>query len=97
MSKLRITNRTRDTILATEAEAAEKAVEAARKAIEAGGKDRIEAALQELTRASHRLAETLYRTATGAAGEGAGPAAGDPPAQGKGDGDVVDAEVVDKK
>jgi molecular chaperone DnaK len=85
----------KDKIPAAEAEAAEKAVEAVRKALEAGGKDRIEAALQELTRASHRLAETLYRTATGGAGEG-GPAAGAPPG-GKGEGDVVDAEVVDKK
>ena len=60
-----------------------------------GGAEKIEAALQELTRVSHRLAEVLYQKA--AAGE---PQQGAPEAQGpetKKEGDVIDAEVVDKE
>jgi molecular chaperone DnaK len=86
----------RDKLPAAEVEAAENAVAEARKAVEAGGKDRIEAAVQDLTRASHRLAEVLYKSA-----EATPPA--EPQADGAGspkpgDGeDVVDAEVVDNK
>jgi len=79
-------------------EATEKALEATRKALQEGGRDAIEAATADLTKASHKLAEALYRQASaGAPGEG--PAAGPTPAEGgKGsDGDVIDAEVVDKK
>jgi molecular chaperone DnaK len=89
----------RDKLPEAEAAAAEKAVEEARKAVEQGGTEKIEAALQELTRASHRLAEVLYqKAAAGGTPEGggtAGPEEGGP--GGKKDGDVVDAEVVDKE
>jgi molecular chaperone DnaK len=83
---------------AADVEAAEKALEATRKAIGEGGAAGIEAAAAELTKASHKLAEALYRQA---AAEG-GPAAGETGAAGgaqtgKGDGDVIDAEVVDEK
>jgi len=63
--------------------------------VEEGTRERIEAAVQELTRASHRMAETLYqRTASSAPP----PAAEEPkPEGGKGGDDVVDAEVVDKQ
>jgi hypothetical protein len=58
-----------------------------------GGRAQLEAALGELTQASHGLAEVLYRR-TAANGAEAGPgAAGAAP---KTD-DVVDAEVVDEK
>jgi molecular chaperone DnaK len=81
-----------------EADAAslDKALEEAKKAVEAGGKERIEEAIQDLTKASHHLAEVLYKSATDAgpaAPEGAAPGG----ASGKGEGDVIDAEVVDKK
>ncbi len=62
----------------------------------AGGKERIEAALAELTKASHRLAEALYKGATAGATTGDGAAAGSG-GEPKPDGDVIDAEVVDKK
>jgi molecular chaperone DnaK len=78
-----------------DAAAAEKALEEARKAVGEGGVDRIEAALQELTRVSHRLAEVLYQKTAG--GE---PQAGDaeaPKTDTKKEGDVIDAEVVDKE
>jgi molecular chaperone DnaK len=85
-----------DKIPAADAEAAKQALEAARKAIEAGGKEAIEGAVAELTRASHRLAEALYKDSAGG-GAGPGPAGpGQPgPGDGSGQGDVVDAEVVD--
>ncbi len=72
--------------------AAEKALEGARKAIEEGGRERIEAAIQELMRASYRISEVLYQQATPPAPDASAP--GD---AGKDGGDVIDAEVVDKK
>jgi molecular chaperone DnaK len=84
---------------AADVEAAEKALEAAKKALQEGGKDAIEAATAELTKASHKLAEALYRQASAEA-PGSGAGAPPPPGGGeggKGDGDVIDAEVVDKK
>jgi molecular chaperone DnaK len=84
----------KDKLSAADVEAAEKALEAAKKAIEQGGAEAVQAATADLTRASHKLAEALYRQAS-AGGPGAGPGAGPSPgAGGKGDGDVIDAEVV---
>ncbi|MGE5126842.1 MAG: Hsp70 family protein, partial [Betaproteobacteria bacterium] len=88
----------KDKLSAADVEAAEKALEATRKAVQEGGRERIDAAAAELTKASHRIAEALYKQASAGAG-----AAGEPGAAsaegGKGDGkgDVIDAEVVDKK
>jgi molecular chaperone DnaK len=89
----------KDKLAASDVEAAEKALEALRKALQEGGREAIEAATANLTKASHALAESLYRQASAGA-PGAGPAAGPPPGEGGGkggDGDVIDAEVVDKK
>jgi len=85
----------KDKLPEAEVKAVTAALEAARKAVEEGTRERIEAAVQELTRASHRMAETLYqRTASSAPP----PAAEEPkPEGGKGGDDVVDAEVVDKQ
>ncbi len=78
-----------------EAPAVEKALEAARKAVAEGGKDRIERAVQDLTKASHHLAEILYQKAQTPP---AGAAGAEGPSGDKGNGgDVIDAEVVDKK
>ena len=82
-----------------------QAIDATRKAVEAGGKDGIESATQELTKASHRLAELLYQKSGSAAGSGTdtGASAGGDGGEAKTDGgrpagdDVIDAEVVDKK
>jgi molecular chaperone DnaK len=76
--------------------ALEQALAEAKQAVEAGGKDRIEKAVQELTKASHRLAEALYKGAT-AGTPGADGAAAPGAGETKPDGDVIDAEVVDKK
>jgi molecular chaperone DnaK len=67
---------------------AQTALEAAKQAVAGGGKEQLQAAIDGLTKASHRLAEALYKQAT-AAEPGAAEAA---PAE-----DVVDAEVVDDK
>jgi molecular chaperone DnaK len=87
----------RDKLAGDEASEVDGALEAARKAVQGGGKDEIERALDGLTKASHKLAEILYQKAA-TPPPGAGPAAGEGPAEGKNDGgDVIDAEVVDKK
>jgi len=68
---------------------AREALGRAREALSAGGVARLEAAAKDLTSASHRLAEVLYKQAA-PAGAPAEPAP-DRPAP-----DVVDAEVADK-
>jgi molecular chaperone DnaK len=88
----------RDKLPAADAEAADKALADARKAVEEGGAAGIESAVQELTKASHRLAEVLYKsTAAPGAGDAAGGGTTGEAGKGEGDGDVIDAEVVDKK
>ena len=75
-------------------------IEAALKALEetarGSDKDAIEAKTNELTQASHKLAEKMYQAeqAKGAAGAGAQPGAS---AGSKGDEDVVDAEFTEVK
>ena len=75
----------------------EAAIAEGRKALETGKKDGMDQAYEKLTKASHRLAEEIYRTASAAAAPpaGEGPAApgGQPPPPAEGD--VVDAEYVD--
>ncbi len=82
----------RDKLSEPDVKPAEEALAAARKALEEGGRPGLDAATQELTKASHRLAEVLYQqaAAAGAAPSGA-PGAEPKPA----DSDVIDAEVVD--
>ena len=56
-------------------------------------------AMEQLTQAQHRAAESMYRQA-GPAGQGGGAGTGDAPGSaGTGDGpsDVIDAEVVDEE
>jgi molecular chaperone DnaK len=85
----------------------EEAIEETKKIIQSGTVEQINAAVDKLTQASHKLAEAMYSAAGapgGAAGPGAGaPGAGAPGAAGSGDGagagkpkdNVVDAEFVD--
>jgi len=86
-----------------EAKAMEEAVAEARKAIEGEDAAAIKGAMEKLTKASHKLAEELYRQAGGpsAGGPSAGPeggAAGGPAGAGQAPphGDVVDAEYTVK-
>jgi molecular chaperone DnaK len=62
----------RDRLGGEDVAAAERALAGARQAVSEGVRETMEAALQELTRASHRLAELLYRKAD------AGPASAAP-------------------
>ncbi len=96
----------REKLSDADAKAAEQAVEEGRQALSEGKLDRLNSAIEGLTKASHRIAETLYKSqqAAGASAAGnAGPGgprggAGAPGAGGPGQGgqgDVVDAEFVD--
>jgi molecular chaperone DnaK len=87
----------REKLSAAEIEPVEQALAAAKKALEGGERTAIEAATAELTQASHKLAEALYRQASAGAGTAGAPTPGEAAGPKKGDGDVIDAEVVDKK
>jgi molecular chaperone DnaK len=90
-----------DKITATDREAIEKAMEAVKKAIEANDPAAIQQALDQLTSAQHKAAETLYKQTQGG---GAAPPPGGPdqtgqPGAASGNApksDVIDAEVVDE-
>jgi molecular chaperone DnaK len=96
----------REKISEADAKNIESAVEEAKKAIQEGDVSKINSAVERLTTASHKLAEAMYKQA-GASQPGTGPGAGAPggQAQGptdggaqgktKGEGEVIDAEVVD--
>jgi molecular chaperone DnaK len=94
----------REKLAEPDVKAVEEAIEESRRALSEGGLDKLNAAAESLTKASHRIAESLYKaqqSAPGAAADGAasgaqgngGPsgAAGHAPGQN----DVVDAEFVD--
>ncbi|MFW6369550.1 MAG: molecular chaperone DnaK [Myxococcota bacterium] len=67
-----------------------------RKAVESGEADAMRSSMEALTKASHKMAEELYKAASGDAGAARGPEqeaqAGAPP-----EGDVVDAEFEEQK
>jgi molecular chaperone DnaK len=95
----------RDKISAEDAKTIEDALENAKKAVQSNDTSQITASIERLTQASHKLAEAMYRQAqaSGAAtppppGSGASASAGadgSGPAKASGDGEVIDAEVVD--
>jgi molecular chaperone DnaK len=90
----------REKLPEADAKATEEAIEEARRALSEGGIEKLNAAADNLTKVSHRIAESLYKAqpsaggsggAAGAAGAGAAPGGGSTPGQS----DVVDAEFVD--
>jgi molecular chaperone DnaK len=87
----------RDKLSAADIEPVEQALAATKKALEGGEHAAIETATVALTQASHKLAEALYRQASAGAPTPGAPPSGEAPGSTKGDGDVIDAEVVDKK
>jgi molecular chaperone DnaK len=94
----KIIKENREKLAEADVKAAEEAIEEARRSLTEGGLDRLNAAAENLTKASHRIAETMYKaqqSAAGAAAPGAagGNAGGSQPSGGQGD--VVDAEFVD--
>ena len=81
----------------------EAAVAEAKEAIESQDTDRVKAAQEKLTQASHKMAQAMYGAGQGAPGgtpEGeAGPSAGAPSDEGGGgedEGEVIDAEFEEK-
>ena len=91
----------RDKIGEDEAKKIEEALTAAKEAVKNGDAAAIEQALNNLTQASHKLAEAMYQSpgaAGGGAAEGAAPGGAteaDGSAEAAGADDVVDAEFVD--
>ena len=93
-----------DKLTAADREAIEAAMQSVKKAIEANNAADIQAALEQLTSAQHRAAETLYKQSAGGGGAtppGGPEQAGQPGGSGATGGsapksDVIDAEVVDE-
>ncbi|MBI4914378.1 MAG: molecular chaperone DnaK [Acidobacteria bacterium] len=73
----------------------ETAITEAKKALEGGSREAMDSAFDQLTKASHRLAEEIYRTASPGASEPGPEPQGAPAAGPAAEGDVVDAEYVD--
>jgi molecular chaperone DnaK len=89
----------RDKIPESDASSLDAALSKAKKTLEGSPEiAELNSAFDELTRASHRLAEVMYQktTAQGGPGGGAGPAGGEPQAgKPKAEEEVIDAEYVD--
>jgi molecular chaperone DnaK len=95
----------KDKVPADEAEKVQREIDNTKKAIESDDPERIRKAAEELSRASHKLTETLYQQAGQAQAGQAGPQA--PPGEGGNgreqasaggpDEEVIDAEVVDEE
>jgi len=93
----KILNENRDKIGEAERTALEAALERGRKAVESNNNDEIVAATDELTRASHKMAEAMYQAAGAAPG---GEQPNTPPPTGGPGGDrdgVIDAEFEEAK
>ncbi len=95
----------REKISEADAKSIEAALEEAKKTIQEGDVSKISAAVEKLTTASHKLAEAMYKqaassksapdTGAGAAGTQQEPPDGGAQGKPKGEGEVIDAEVVD--
>jgi len=95
-------NENKDKLSPDEIKQIEDAVAEGRKVIGSDDKAQIDAALESVTRASHRMAETLYKSRTQGGGpQGPGPQPGQQPPPGGpqpeagGPGPVIDAEYED--
>ena len=91
---------TGDKLTAADRQAIESGIEAVKKAMEGNESGAVQAALDQLTAAQHKAAESLYRQ-QGPGGGAGGPDAGGGSGQTSGSsgapkGDVIDAEVVDE-
>ena len=94
----------RDKISDADARNVESSLEEAKKSVQEGDIGHIQSAVEKLTSSAHKLAEVMYQSATPGDQAGAPPQAQTPPsseekpngeAQGKPDGEVIDAEYVD--
>ncbi|MCU0291657.1 MAG: Hsp70 family protein, partial [Thermoanaerobaculaceae bacterium] len=84
-----------ETLPAEQKQEIESAVAEARRALEESRKEAMDAAYDKLTRASHKLAEEIYRRVQPPAGGPENPAPHSQAPGATGEGDVVDAEYVD--
>ncbi|MCX5815984.1 MAG: molecular chaperone DnaK [Proteobacteria bacterium] len=94
-------NENRDKLPGDDAKTLEDALSSGRDALKSGDPDRMKRAIDDLTKASHKLAETLYKKTAetgprGPDGQGAGEQGAQQGGR-KGDDDVVDAEFEDVK
>jgi molecular chaperone DnaK len=85
-------NENRDKISEPDRKGVEDALSDAKKALESGDADKIKEAVDRLTKASHKMAEAMYRQA--GAGKGAEPGKGEKP---KDEENVVDTEFEEVK
>jgi molecular chaperone DnaK len=101
----RLLKDTGDKLGSSDKQAIESAMEAVKQAIAGTDGNAIKNALDQLTQAQHKAAESLYRSqaagaSSGAPGGDAGPSAGagasGGASGGEAKGDVIDAEVVDE-
>ena len=93
-------NESKDKLSADDIRSMEEVLTRAKDTVKTGDPDRIKNAVDELTKASHKLAETLYKRTSDTTSKGPGPEAGQQqggPGGGKRDDDVVDAEFEDVK
>ena len=96
-------NENKDKISEEDTKALEEAMQQGRDALEKGETESINAAIDELTKASHKMAEAMYRAASGGAEGGAPPPPADEPQggddadEGKGKDGVIDAEFEESK
>jgi molecular chaperone DnaK len=91
-----------DKVAAADKSAIQTAIDALKTAMNANDVAAMNRAMEQLTQAQHKAAESLYKQA--GAGSGSGPAGGGQPGSaeqpagaGAAQGDVIDAEVVDEK
>ncbi len=103
----KVVKENRDKLSESDVKSVESAIEETRRAIADGNVERINAAAEALTKASHQIAEVLYKSqaaagAAGGAGAGGGgsqstegAAGGAQSSGGQGQDNVVDAEFVD--
>ncbi|HYO75067.1 MAG TPA: molecular chaperone DnaK, partial [Thermoanaerobaculia bacterium] len=84
----------RDKLQGSDVQTLEAAIGDARKAMEQGGADTMRSAMDNLQKASHKLAEVMYQQA--GSQPGAGPTGGADAGAGASKDDVIEAEVVDE-
>src|SRR5262249_47563575 len=88
----------REKLPADDAKNIETAIEACKKAVESGGREEIERRLDELTKASHKMAEAMYKTAGAQSSGGQQQQQQEtetPPSSEQGGEGVIDAEFED--
>lgn len=93
----KILNENRDKIPEADAKTIENAIQATKDAINTGDVDTIKKRMEELNKASHRLAEVMYQAAQQQRQQAQGEAASSASQASGAEGDVVDAEFEESK